>query len=53
MAKEKIVKEGNRCERCNHLWVANSKEEPKVCPSCKSPYWNTPRKNKKNKGDKK
>jgi len=19
-------------------------EEPKVCPKCKSPYWNTPRK---------
>ena len=22
-------------------------EEPKVCPKCKSPYWNTPRKSEK------
>ena len=23
-------------------------EEPKVCPKCRSPYWNTPRKSEKN-----
>lgn len=34
-----------QCERCGHIWTPRkSKEEPRVCPKCKSPYWNTPRK---------
>lgn len=37
---------GFKCERCNHEWIPhNIKVEPTVCPSCKSPYWNKPRKN--------
>tara|TARA_Y100000310_G_C20607180_1_gene776139 strand:- start:178 stop:333 length:156 start_codon:yes stop_codon:yes gene_type:complete len=45
----KIKLEGYKCERCSHEWVPRnkSKEEPRVCPKCKSPYWNRPRKNKK------
>jgi DNA-directed RNA polymerase subunit RPC12/RpoP len=41
----KITLQGYQCERCEHTWVPrqDSKEEPKVCPKCKSPYWNTPR----------
>ena len=38
------------CERCDHWWVPRNKGEavvPKVCPRCKSPYWNVPRKPKK------
>lgn len=36
---------GYRCERCAHAWVPReSTSSPKVCPKCKSPYWNTPRK---------
>ena len=36
---------GYRCERCGHEWVPRNKdEEPRVCPKCKSPYWNRPRK---------
>lgn len=36
---------GYRCERCSHEWVPRDKaSEPRVCPKCKSPYWNTPRK---------
>ena len=34
------------CERCGHRWLPNSlhtTEEPKVCPKCKSYYWNKPR----------
>lgn len=32
------------CERCQHgPWVARSPEYPKVCPRCKTPYWDTPR----------
>lgn len=42
----KITLEGFRCERCKHEWVARGEEEPRVCPKCKSPYWNTPKKNK-------
>ena len=42
---------GYICERCNHKWFprANSEHKPFVCPLCKSPYWNIPRKNKKSK----
>jgi DNA-directed RNA polymerase subunit RPC12/RpoP len=37
---------GYRCERCSHEWVPKDAEiEPSVCPKCKSPYWNKPRKN--------
>lgn len=35
---------GYRCERCGHEWVPRDKgQEPKVCPHCKSPYWDRPR----------
>ncbi len=44
----KITLEGYKCERCEHEWVARGKEEPRVCPKCKSPYWNTPKKSQKN-----
>lgn len=38
--------DGFKCERCGHLWVGRigRKEKPVVCPKCKSPYWNIPRK---------
>lgn len=36
---------GYRCERCAHDWVPREQEqEPRVCPKCKSPYWDRPRK---------
>jgi rRNA maturation endonuclease Nob1 len=45
MAKVQITKWGWRCERCDHEWVPHQEgEKPKVCPKCKSPYWDTPRK---------
>ena len=34
------------CQRCEHEWVPR-KSEIKVCPKCKSPYWNIPRITKK------
>ncbi len=47
MAKVKLEVWGYRCERCGHEWVPrNEKDEPRVCPKCKSPYWNRPRKEK-------
>ena len=41
MARTKLL--GYRCERCSHEWVPReSDQEPRVCPKCKSPYWDTP-----------
>jgi len=48
MAKVKIKVSGFRCERCDHEWVPRDiNVEPRVCPKCKSPYWNRPRRVKK------
>jgi hypothetical protein len=37
---------GYRCERCGHEWVPRGdlNIEPRVCPKCKSPYWDRERK---------
>src|SRR5256885_1181087 len=36
---------GYRCLRCGHEWVPKNKEQkPRVCPKCKNPYWDRPRK---------
>ena len=44
-----IKLDGYVCERCKHKWVPRetTTEKPKVCPKCKSPYWNVPRKSEK------
>jgi predicted Zn-ribbon and HTH transcriptional regulator len=35
-----IQVEALKCERCGHVWMPrNIKAHPKVCPKCKSPYW--------------
>lgn len=37
---------GYRCERCGHEWLSRKGREdiePKVCPSCRSVYWDRPR----------
>jgi DNA-directed RNA polymerase subunit RPC12/RpoP len=50
----KIQLSGYRCERCDHEWVPRDKdEEPRVCPKCKSPYWNKPRRADNSKATKK
>ena len=38
----------NKCCRCKHTWIPRVKNKSKVCPKCKSPYWDKPRKNKNN-----
>jgi len=43
MAK-KVKLWGYRCQRCSHEWLPRGTSEPKVCPTCKSPYWDRPRK---------
>jgi len=49
MAEILIKKKGFKCERCGHEWVPRNEETPIICPRCKSPYWNKPRKKNKNK----
>lgn len=34
---------GWRCERCGHEWLPREDKPPRVCPHCKSPYWDKPR----------
>lgn len=43
----KIEVDGYQCLRCGHKWVprGEGKGVPTICPRCKSPYWNKPRKN--------
>ena len=37
---------GHRCFRCKHEWKPNNMNKiPRVCPKCKSPYWDKPKKN--------
>ncbi len=45
-----------KCERCPHDWIPRKEWNegdrlPTVCPKCKSPYWNRPRKNPKAKAE--
>jgi Zn finger protein HypA/HybF involved in hydrogenase expression len=50
MAKIKVTLYKFVCERCEHEWIPREAEvEPRVCPKCKSPYWNTPRRAVKSK----
>lgn len=44
MARVPITIMGYKCERCEHEWVPRDfNREPRVCPKCKSPYWDRPR----------
>lgn len=40
-----IKLDGYLCERCDHTWISRIIDKPVVCPKCKSPYWDVPRKN--------
>ena len=42
-----IILRGYLCERCKHKWPPrnSSNQKPFVCPKCKTPYWNIPKKN--------
>lgn len=47
MAELKVQITKYRCDRCSHEWIPRNDEKPTICPKCKSPYWNKPRKRKK------
>ncbi len=40
------------CERCAYRWVTRSNEPAKICPTCKSAHWNTPKEKRRNERDK-
>jgi DNA-directed RNA polymerase subunit RPC12/RpoP len=51
MTKVPITVMGYRCTRCGHEWVPREGgQEPRVCPKCKSPYWNVPRQSERSPG---
>jgi len=39
------IKKQLSCKRCGHKWNPR-KIEIRICPKCKSPYWDRDRKNK-------
>jgi len=43
MQKVELIVMGYRCERCGHEWVPIKTDTPRLCPGCKSAYWDTPR----------
>lgn len=38
-----VLLRGCRC-RCGHEWLPRDGEKPRVCPKCKSPNWDRPKK---------
>ncbi len=45
--------QGYECLRCGHMWrprgldpKEKNPQDPKVCPKCKSAWWNVPREKK-------
>lgn len=41
--RNEAVKVLRVCLRCSWKWLDRGKGKPKVCASCHSPYWDTPR----------
>lgn len=40
-----VTLRGCRC-RCGHTWRPRGSAKPRVCPKCKSPNWDRPKKMK-------
>lgn len=50
MPDTQVTMSAYQCNRCDHVWVPKlykSDSRPKVCPKCKSAYWESPRREKK------
>jgi predicted Zn-ribbon and HTH transcriptional regulator len=43
MGMRKIVVTEYTCERCEHPWVPRKDEKPRICPKCKSAWWDVPK----------
>lgn len=35
------------CLRCGHQWMPRTRERPRACPKCKSPWWDRDRRERK------
>lgn len=48
MGRVPITVMGFHCERCGHEWIPRGdlEAQPKVCPKCKSAWWDSPAKTK-------
>jgi len=33
-----------KCQRCGKTWFPRSPGKPKICPTCKTIHWDTPKK---------
>ena len=60
--KIKMVINAFECLRCGHKWIprvelaqleGELKDKPRICPKCKSAYWDLEKKNGVKKDDKK
>ena len=34
----------HKCMRCGEVWFTRTPGTPKICRACRTPYWNTPKK---------
>jgi len=37
---KELEKRIRKCLKCGHEWLPRKKQEPIICPNCKSYYWN-------------
>ena len=44
MTMGRVTRKVWKCDRCGHGWLSRDGKKPLRCGSCKSPYWNTPKK---------
>ena len=42
---QEIIRYIHICNRCSHQWVSKQ-AHPRVCPKCKSPYWDKERRSR-------
>lgn len=41
--KPKTIRTMFQCKRCSYRWFGRISRPAKVCPGCKTPYWDKPR----------
>lgn len=43
-AGRKVAMTEVSCHRCEHKWITRKERQlPRICPKCKSAYWDVPR----------
>jgi len=46
MSMGSVTRKVWKCDRCGNEWLSRDNKKPLRCGSCKSPYWNIPKKKK-------